>query len=419
MRILIHGLNYAPELTGIGKYTGEMAEWLAIQGHEVTVVTAPPYYPHWQVQAPYRAKAYRRESLRGVTVYRCPLWVPSKPRGITRIIHLLSWAVSSLPVSLRLVFWKPKVVFTVAPTIFGAMVALLTARLSGARSWVHIQDFELDAALELGILSRGKMARWPMAAERWLLARFDRVSSISESMVQRLRDKGVPEDKTLCFPNWVACDEVHPLPVDSSLRLAWGLDLAARVVLYAGNIGKKQGLGMLVEVARHFRGLHPNMIFLVVGEGVAKPDLERKIVEENLINVVFKPLQPVDRLTALLATANIHLVIQRRGVADLVMPSKLAGILAAGGVALVTAEPETELHRIVNQNQVGIAVEPESASAVIQGLELLLDDDRLCAALRKNARRYAETRLDREAILSLFESQMQELSVITEWGDHR
>ena len=49
MRILIHGINFSPELTGIGKYSGEMAEWLVAQGHEVRVVTAPPYYPEWRV----------------------------------------------------------------------------------------------------------------------------------------------------------------------------------------------------------------------------------------------------------------------------------------------------------------------------------------------------------------------------------
>lgn len=61
MKILVYGINYSPELTGIGKYTGEMVEWLAAQGHEVRVITAPPYYPQWQVGENYSARRYKRE----------------------------------------------------------------------------------------------------------------------------------------------------------------------------------------------------------------------------------------------------------------------------------------------------------------------------------------------------------------------
>ena len=101
MKILIYGINYAPELTGIGKYSAELAEWLAARGHEVSVVTAPPYYPQWRVHDGYRSGRYAKEELRGVTVRRAPLWVPEKPGGAKRLIHLASFALSSLPSLLR------------------------------------------------------------------------------------------------------------------------------------------------------------------------------------------------------------------------------------------------------------------------------------------------------------------------------
>ncbi len=110
MRILIYGINYAPELTGIGKYTGEMAEWLAKQGHEVRMVTAPPYYPAWRVADGYSRWKYTHERLDGVVVWRCPLYVPANPSGLKRLSHLASFALSSLPVMIRQIFWKPDVV---------------------------------------------------------------------------------------------------------------------------------------------------------------------------------------------------------------------------------------------------------------------------------------------------------------------
>ncbi len=120
MKILMYCLNYAPELTGIGKYTCEQAEWLAARGHEVRVVTAPPYYPAWRVGEGYRAWQYSRERRRWVEVYRAPLWVPRKPTGVTRLLHLASFAVSSLPSLMAQLRWRPDALFVVEPPLMCA-----------------------------------------------------------------------------------------------------------------------------------------------------------------------------------------------------------------------------------------------------------------------------------------------------------
>jgi len=152
LRILIYGINYSPELTGIGKYTGEMAEWLAEQGHDIRIATAPPYYPEWKVADGYSAVRYWREQVDGVDVWRCPLYVPSRPSGLKRILHLASFALSSMPVIFRQIFWKPDVIVVIEPPLFCAPAAWLTAQLSSAKCWLHIQDFEVNAAFDLGII---------------------------------------------------------------------------------------------------------------------------------------------------------------------------------------------------------------------------------------------------------------------------
>ena len=106
MKILVYGINYSPELTGIGKYTGEMVEWLAAQGHEVRVITAPPYYPQWQVGENYSAWRYKREE-GAATVWRCPLYVPKQPSTLKRLLHLGSFAVSSFFPLMAQRRWKP------------------------------------------------------------------------------------------------------------------------------------------------------------------------------------------------------------------------------------------------------------------------------------------------------------------------
>ena len=139
MRILIYSINYFPEPTGIGKYNGEMAEWLANHGHEVVMITALPYYPWWRVQQPYRSWLYRTELINKVTVHRCPLWVPRHPTGFTRLLHLTSFAFSSIPALLTQWRWKPTVVLCIAPALMNAPFALAFGRLTGAKTWLHIQ----------------------------------------------------------------------------------------------------------------------------------------------------------------------------------------------------------------------------------------------------------------------------------------
>jgi len=400
VKILLYGINYAPELTGVGKYTSEMATWLAARGHEVRCVTAPPYYPQWQVQAGYSAWRWTASMENGVKVFRCPLWVPRRPSAKARILHLLSFAASSLPVLLAQVFWRPQVVWVVEPTFFCTPSALLVARLSSARSWLHIQDFELDAALSLGILRRGSWRNRLKWLESFVMRRFDRVSTISGRMLDKLLQSDVDAKRVRLFPNWVDTSQVRPVDA-SGMRRALGLSPDACVALYSGNMGEKQGLEILAEAARQLAD-RDDIQFVFCGEGAAKP----RLVElcEGLRNVRFLPLQPAERLPELLCMADVHLLPQRIDAADLVMPSKLTGIMASGGPVVVTAAPGTELFQVVHQiARCGLVVPPEDGAAFAAAIRELSLNRELARCLGKNGRIYAERRLDVEVVLMDFE----------------
>jgi colanic acid biosynthesis glycosyl transferase WcaI len=408
LRILIHGINYTPEVAGVGKYTGEMGEWLAQRGHEVRVVTTPPYYPAWRVDKAYSARAYRRERMVGTEVWRCPLWVPSKPSGIKRLLHLASFAASSFPVMLRQVLWRPNVVVLVVPTLFAAPQAWLAARLCRAGTWLHIQDFEMDAAMGLGILGGNRIRRFLHEVETFILARFSRVSAITEAMRRRVVEKGFPEKRALVFTNWSDVDSVRPLPCDNELRPEFGAGPEDVLVLYAGSMGEKQGLELVLDAADRLRE-RAEIKFALVGAGATQGLLERAARERRLKNVHFFPLQPPERLPLMLAAGDIHLVVQKRGAADLVMPSKLANILAAGRPSVVTADPGTALHNVLNEHDCGLTTASGSVEELTAAIVKLADDARMRERLGRNARRYAESHLDKDRILSDFESKLQEL----------
>ncbi len=405
LRILLHGINYSPELTGIGKYSGEMAEWLAAQGHQVRVVTAPPYYPAWQVREDYKAWSYRLEhgtQPGAVRVYRCPLFVPRSPSSWSRLLHLLSFTASSLPVMLAQVFWRPDVVLTVEPALFCAPATLLTARLAHAAAWLHVQDFEVDAAFDLGFLPRqGVIHNLAVRLERFLMRHFTGVSSVSSNMVRRLPGKGVPPEKTVFFPNWVDVDSIAPLAGSNGFREQLGLAADKTVLLYTGNMGMKQGLEMLPELAQRLIQ-EEHLHFLFCGDGAFRPQLESLLT--GLPNVTLLPLQPLSRLNELLSAADIHLLPQRSDAADLVMPSKLTGMLASGRPVIATAAAGTQVAIAIEG--CGIAVEPGDTPGVVAAIRRLAACPAERAAMGAAARRHAVEFMSKEAVLRRFEAQL-------------
>lgn len=378
-----------------------MSAWLAAQGHEVRVVAAPPYYPAWQLGEGYAWPPYRRERWQGVDVWRAPLWVPSKPGGLTRVLHLLTFALSSLPVMLWQVLWRPNVVMTVAPALVCAPSGWLVARLSGAKAWLHIQDFEVDVAFQMGLLKGRWLQGFVLGAERWLLRRFDSVSSISGRMLDRLRQKGVIEDRVRFFPNWVDIAHVYPLDEPSDYREELGIKPDTKVVLFSGTLGGKQGLMVIPDAA--LRLAHrKDVIFVVCGDGVMKPQLEA--ASTGLANIRFLPLQPFERLGQLLGLADIHLLPQSPEAADLVLPSKLSGMLASGRPVIATCQDGTEIARVVSH--CGLVVPPEDGVALAVAIERLADDDEVRHRLGMLARRYAEENLARDAVLGRVRDQL-------------
>jgi len=404
---LIYGLNYAPELTGIGKYTGEMSSWLASRGHEMRVVTAPPYYPAWSIREDYRGRLYRTEKIAGEpVVYRTPLYVPAKPTGLKRMAHLFSFMLGSLPVMLRQIFWKPEIVFTVEPTFFGAPLALLVAQATDAASWLHVQDFEVDAAFDLGLLpAKGPVHALALGLEEFFTRSFTRVSSISHKMVERALGKGVPSDRTILFPNWVDVDAIRPQPLGASNSFRGELGLEEKIViLYSGNMGAKQGLELLAPLAEAFEN-DDRVHFLFCGDGAFRPQLETLVAHRP--NVTLLPLQPFARLNDLLNAADIHLLPQRAGAADLVMPSKLTGMLSSGRPVVATADAGTQVAHVVEG--CGLVVPAEDALALNAAVRRLIDDESLRRELGEAARVYAVEHLGKEQVLEEFERNLKAL----------
>ncbi|WP_226951485.1 WcaI family glycosyltransferase [Rhizobium terrae] len=377
-RVVVYGMNYAPEIAGVGKYTGEIAEHLAAEGMDVTVVTTPPHYPGWKVQPGYRNR-YSSSRENAVRVVRVPLVLKEQMRGLWRLVAPLSFAISSAPV----IFWqilrrRPDTVFCVEPTLFAAPVAQLAAKLVGAQTVLHVQDLEVDAAFAVGHLGKKDwLKKLGFAFERLTLRSFDKVITISNRMAERLAEKGIFTDRLSVIRNWVDLSHIYPMREVSPYRAEFGFTEEDFVVLYSGNIGAKQGLNVLLDAAERLKD-EKRIHFVIAGEGPVKADL--KVRYSHLPNVYFLPFQPYSRLNEFLNMPDLHVLPQEADAADLVLPSKLGGMLASGKRVLVTADAGTELAEFVRD--AAIVVSPGSATILADQLSKTRNEQDISQARR-------------------------------------
>ena len=405
MKIQVLSMNFAPEEIGIAVYSAGLSDDLAARGHEVTSISAHPYYPQWRRREGWPKLSYKTGKKPNHTIIHCPHYVPGTPTAKKRMLHYASFAITALPrLLLDGVKSRPDVVFVVAPSLVSAMSGWICAKIFGAKLWLHVQDFEVEAAFATGAINRGsRLAKLALSFETWMLSKFDVVSSISNAMRAKLLDKGVDARAVVELRNWANLAHVTPLDGHSPLREIHGIDTEF-VAYYSGNIASKQGLEIIPKAAR-LLSHRTDLTFVICGDG---PFLEQlKAQATGLQNIRFLPLQPFDQLSEALAMADVHLLPQIEGVAELVLPSKLTNMLASGRPVVATAMPGTDLEQEVEG--AGRVTPPGDAPAFANAIEQLLDSPEERRALGAAARERALSNWDMSAILGRFENQLRAL----------
>lgn len=408
MRILIYGLNFSPELTGTGKYTGEMAEWLANDDHIVEVITAPPFYPEWKLHKEFK-NSWSTEFVQNLIVNRCPIYIPSKVTSLKRILHELSFFISSLGFWIPCYFKSYDVIIAVAPPMLIGIYPMLYGLIRKSIILYHIQDLQVDVAKELKMIKSKWVLSMLTKVEKLLLSNMSIVSSISDGMKRKIVNKVEKRLNYITLPNWVDTDFITPLPPSKSLISRFGFLDDDFIILYSGNLGEKQGLEVVIEAALNLKD-YIKIKFLICGNGVVRGELIRLKEYYGIKNLYFKDLVPYPELPQLMSIAKVHLIIQKKGASDLLLPSKLTTILAAGGLSIVTAEPNTSLYNVVNQYDLGVCISPENPQELILSILNIYNQEQMFDSKKLNAHTYALSFLNKQNILTSFRNTLVEES---------
>ena len=402
-KISIIGVNFYPEDTSTGFYTTQMAEYLQENGFEVSVITGFPYYPQWEIWENYKGKPkYLKEEYKGIKIYRYKQFTPKNPTFKNRIKHILSFTFGSMKNIKKIK--EADLIVAIVPFTSDVWLAHKLARRTNAKVWVHIQDFEFDAAFESGVIGNSKLrnllGKLLFRIERNLLDHADVVSSISYSMLEKARKKTITE--TFYFPNWIDEDFVNP----EKAKIHPYLSSTRFKILYSGNIGMKQDWETFVKIATYFKN-REDIEFIVVGDGAKKDWLLSKICK--ITNVSYYPPVPYEELPSLLCSADLHILFQKSDVVDTVMPSKLLGMMASAKPSLVTGNLKSEVAKIIKESQGGEFFSNNNFEGIINYIENLIKDPSLTKSYGRNARQYVIKNFSKRKVLERFKKKIDEV----------
>lgn len=392
MRILLAGINYAPEESGNAPYTTGLAEYLAEQNHEVHVLTGHPHYPSWRKEATVTPET--DGNLNGVFVHRRRHYVPETQSSIKRAFYEASFLGSG---ALLRNLPKPDAIVGIIPSLSGGFISRLASRRFGVPYGLLFQDLMGRAARQSGIAGGKSVEGVVKKGEGWLARGAASVAVVAEGFRPYLESLGVSPTAIRRVRNWTHLPE--PTAERDATRRSLGWPQDAFICLHAGNMGHKQGLENIIEAARMVQTSVPELRFVLMGDGNQRAALEARAASYGLENLEFLPSQPDATYVNTLAAADTLILSLHEQVKDMAFPSKVGSYVAAQRPMIASVSAESEIGKELKSHGAALMVEPGHTDNLIEGLIRLASEELLCRRLVKAAQEYGRQAFSREVAL--------------------
>ena len=409
MRIAVLCPHLAPDLAPTGVVMTSIAAELAARGHELHIITSLPWYVDHAVEPGWDGRLVRHDDQPWGRVTRVHPFPTDKANIPARALAFGGFTALATVEGL-LARHRPDVVLAMSPPLTLGPAGAVVARVRRVPFVFNIQDVFPDVAIEVGALANPTAIAAARRLERASYLAADAVTVLSDDLADNVRAKVGPAaaDRVRVIPNFVDTQRIRPASRDNAYRREYGLE-GRRVVMYAGNLGFSQSVELLLDAARAFAddpGL-ADVVAVVNGGGSRRHELEARAA--GLDNVRFVDLQPAARLPEVLAAADVHTVLLRRGLARSSVPSKLYSILAAGRPVLASVDAGTEVATTIERAGAGISVAPEDPEAFTAALRRLLDHPAGTAAMGAAGRAFVEGWASPAAVAEAYEALFLEL----------
>ena len=394
--------HFAPDTAPTGDVITRIVDEFVRAGERVHVVTALPWYRNHAIEDGWSGRLIRREKTSFGSIIRIhPFPGKSKSNLLRRAVGFGAFSAIAGVCTLFAggIHRRPRAIISMSPPLTLGLTGWLASRMRFTQSIFNIQDIFPDAAIETGAITNKRIiavARW---LERVSYQRSDCVVVLSEDLRRNVAAKVSSRHakKVVVIPNFVDADFIRPMDRMTSYRSELKIG-SEQVVMYAGNVGYSQSLTMMLHAARQM----PEVTFVINGDGAARKKLEEDCV--RLANVYFGDYQPIERLSEVLATGDIHVVPLRAGLASVSVPSKSYSILAAGRPMLAAIDPGTEIPNMLRQSGAGVAVEPDNSAAFIEALSQLVSRREQLHEMGSRGRTWVETHASPASVAAQYEA---------------
>jgi len=407
MHILIMGMNYHPEEIGIGPFTTELSNYLARKGHKVTVVTAFPHYPEWKVYPGYRGNLFVKEMQQEVMVLRVYTYIPKTSSRIKRILYDVSLSCTSLISALCV--QRPDLIICICPPLLLGLSGLALSKVRGIPFLFHIQDLNIEAAIQVGMLNNPILLRYLYKLEKRIYDEAAGISVIAHGITKNLLSKGVPKSKIYELPNWADSERLHPQSSDVAFRKQLGLSPKSVLVMYAGNLGNKQGLETLIDAAALLKD-RQEIRFAICGDGTARKALKERANHLGVASIQFLGILHGSVMPSAFSAADIFIITQKKEVVEFCLPSKLLSYSAVARPIIAAVNLRSETASWINKANAGLVVPPENPEALAEAILYLASKRDLRTSLGENAREHVVENFSRGNILPRFEEVIQTLN---------
>ncbi|HEX5368417.1 MAG TPA: glycosyltransferase family 4 protein [Dehalococcoidia bacterium] len=393
MRILLVGINYAPEHSGNAPYTTGFAEHMAARGHDVHVLIGQPHYPSW------RREAASSGVRNGVNVHRLWHYVPQSHSAARRAMYETSFLGAGASL-LRLP--RPDLVLGVVPILSDGMLARFASRRFDVPYGIIFQDLMGLAAAQSGLKGAKRVESIVRRAEAWLIRGATGIAVVADGFRPYLEAAGAEPQRIHRVRNW------RHVPAASRAREAVRAEYGWRedefVCLHAGNMGHKQGLENVIEAARLASRLDDGMTFVLAGDGNRRAELEALTARYRLKNVHFLPSMDADAYADLLSAADALVLNQSRDVTNMAFPSKVTSYVFSGRPIVAAVAPESDAGRELAEAGAAMPADPDAPGCLLEALQRLRVDRVLRQRLSRAALAYGHEHLTPEAALDRWEA---------------
>ncbi len=381
MKILFLSENFPPETNAAATRVYERACYWIEWGHEVTVITCAPNFPHGRLFEGYKNHWLRGENVSGIKVVRVKTYIASNEGVFRRTLDFLSFMVVGFAAGLFAE--KPDLVAATSPQFFAAVAGWAVSAARRVPFVFELGDLWPASIAAVGVLRGGWVLRVIEKLELYLYRKAAAVVALTASFKDNLVSRGVPAGKIGVVMNGVDVSRYGPRPRDLGLARQWGLG-GCFVIGYMGTHGMAHALGNVLDTAERLRGVNA-VRFLLVGGGAERENLIADAARRNLDNLVFMPSQPKERMPTVWSLCDVALVhLKDSPVFAGVIPSKIFEAMGMG-LPLLLAAPEGEASRIILKEETGLWVPAEDPDALAAAVRKLMTESEVRAAFAKKS----------------------------------